>query len=116
MHGRQAKICNLPIQAGPCNSARMDQAQEATRRFVTELLRATGWTAYRMAKKAGLSHTTITRFLNDPEVDHVLSSRTLMKMRQAASEVLQPDYIDEIWAKAQRPPAQVISASANVRR
>lgn len=62
-----------------------DADQDAARRLVKEILRKTGWTASRLAREAAISHTTISRFLNNENVTHTLSTRTLSKIRAAAS-------------------------------
>jgi len=63
----------------------MDADQEAARRFVKEILSATGWTPNKLAKEARVSHTTISRFLHNQDVTHTLSARTLSKVRNAAA-------------------------------
>lgn len=83
----------------------MDLQQETARRFVNELLRATGWTPSRMAKAAHISHTTLTRFLNNEDVTHTLSDRTLGKIRSAVATEIPDDQIDTLWLLAQRHPA-----------
>jgi hypothetical protein len=82
----------------------MDEAQESARRFVNELLRATGWPPSRMAKEAGIVHTTLTRFLNGENVTHTLSGRTLAKIRTAAAKAIPQDQIDTLWLLSQRHP------------
>jgi hypothetical protein len=104
LHGCPVHSCSLPLFFIECKDARMDETQEATRRFVGAILRATGWTPYRLAKETdGLSHTTISRFLNS-DVTHTLSSRTLDKIRGAALKVLTTNAIDNLWLQSQRPP------------
>lgn len=79
--------------------------QEAARRFVNDLLRATGWTPSRMAKTARVSHTTLTRFLNNEDVTHTLSDRTLGKIRAAVATEISEDQVNALWLLAQRHPA-----------
>ena len=83
----------------------MDLQQETARRFVNELLRATGWSPSRMARVAHISHTTLTRFLNNEDVTHTLSDRTLGKIRVAVATEIPEDQIDTLWLLAQRHPA-----------
>jgi len=82
----------------------MDADQEAARRFVKEIMRVTGWTATRLAKEAGIYHTTISRFIHNEGVRHTLSTRTLSKIRAAASRVIAPDQLDTLWLISQRQP------------
>lgn len=89
---------------GWCKVAHMDASQDATRRFVSEILRATGWTPTRLATEAAVAHTTISRFLNNQEVGHTLSTRTLDKIRQAAATVIPQDQVDTLWLLSQRAP------------
>jgi len=83
----------------------IDEDQEAARRFLREILRATGWPPSRLAKLAGMSHSTLTRFLNG-SVSHTLSARTISKIRGAAAQVLPPDQIDQFWLLSQRRPTE----------
>jgi transcriptional regulator with XRE-family HTH domain len=103
MHSSQVHSCNVPAFEGACKTAPMDESQEAARRFVNEILRATGWSAYKLAKEATVVSTTITRFLNG-EVTHTLSGRTLDKIRRAASRRIPQDQIDHLWLISQRKP------------
>jgi transcriptional regulator with XRE-family HTH domain len=84
----------------------MDEDQDAARRFVKEILRITGWTANRLAKEAGIYHTTISRFLNNEDVTHTLSTRTISKIRAAASQGIAPEQLDNLWLIAQRQPTR----------
>jgi transcriptional regulator with XRE-family HTH domain len=84
----------------------MDDDQEAARRFVKDILRITGWSSNRLAKEAQISHTTISRFLNNQDVTHTLSARTLSKVRNAAaaSQGITLAQLDAIWLVAQGRP------------
>jgi transcriptional regulator with XRE-family HTH domain len=84
----------------------MDEDQEAARRFVKDILRITGWSSNRLAKEAKISHTTISRFLNNQGVTHTLSARTLSKVRNAAaaSHGITFAQLDAIWLVAQGRP------------
>jgi len=94
-----------------CKSAHMsiDEDQEAARRFLREILRATGWPPSRLAKLAGMSPSTLTRFLNGSPT-HTLSSRTISKIRAAAGRVLPHDQIDQFWLLSQRRPKEPSAA------
>lgn len=63
--------------------AMVDLADEA-RAFMREALNKTGLAPYALAKKAGVSPTTITRPLNDPEFSFTPKPATLLKIAQAA--------------------------------
>lgn len=89
-----------------CKDAPMDPQQEAIRRFINELLRATGWAASRMATEAHVSHTTLTRFLNDDAWPYTPSSRTLDKIREAAATVIPEEQIDNLWLLSRRRPVE----------
>jgi transcriptional regulator with XRE-family HTH domain len=81
-----------------------DPDQAAARRFVTDVMRVTGWSASRLAKEAGVVHTTLTRFLHGKDVHHTLSARTLGKIRKAAARVIPVEHVEALWLLAQRPP------------
>jgi transcriptional regulator with XRE-family HTH domain len=85
----------------------MDADQEAARRFVKDILEMTGWTANRLAKDAGISHTTISRFLHSEDVTHTLSSRTISKIRASASRAIPIDQVDALWLISQRHAARL---------
>lgn len=107
LHASQVHSCRLTPPVSACKYAHMDEVQEATRRFIRELLRATGWTASRLAIEAGVSHTTLTRFLNSEDATHTLSNRTLAKIRAAVAKEIPQDQIDGLWLVSQKvPPPQ----------
>lgn len=81
-----------------------DAEQAAARRYVAEILRATGWSPTALARKAGLTPSTVTRFLNS-EVGHTLSSRSIGKITQAASAIIPRDQLDALWLISRRVPA-----------
>lgn len=62
----------------------MEEERDEIRRFVADLSRQTGLSLTALAKRAGVAATTLTRFMNSDEVDHVLSSTTLAKLRRLA--------------------------------
>ncbi|WP_164868094.1 helix-turn-helix transcriptional regulator [Rhodovarius crocodyli] len=63
----------------------MDDYQRRIREQVQELLARTGMDATGLARAAGLAPSTLTRFLNDPDVKHSLSGKTMQKLIDAAS-------------------------------
>lgn len=62
----------------------MDELREAAREFFRAGMKKTGWKPYRWAKEAGVSPTTITRPLNDPDWKPVPKLDTLAKLAAAA--------------------------------
>jgi transcriptional regulator with XRE-family HTH domain len=60
----------------------MDEEQEAARRLVREMMRATGLDPTSLARKAGVSPSTLTRLMAG-SVKHTLSVRTLAKLSRA---------------------------------
>jgi phage repressor protein C with HTH and peptisase S24 domain len=57
-----------------------DRHQEAARHYVQTILDATGLDASTLARRVGLTPSTLTRFLNDARTVHSLSARTLSKL------------------------------------
>ncbi|MFM2092088.1 MAG: hypothetical protein RLZZ127_2577 [Planctomycetota bacterium] len=57
-----------------------DRHQEAARRYLQQVLEATGLDASTLARRVGLTPSTLTRFLNDPRTAHSLSARSLSKL------------------------------------
>lgn len=53
-----------------------DDMRERDRTWIADILRQQGWTATDLARRAGISQTTLTRFLNDPDHAFQLSTRT----------------------------------------
>ena len=90
----------------------LDIDQAAARRFVTDILRVTGWSATKLARKAGLTPSTITRFLTG-DVTHTLSERTIGKIRRAAANEIPQDQIDALWLLSQRNPFPAPSRDAH---
>lgn len=62
-----------------------DKLQEAARRYIAAVSAATGWNYTTIARRAGLASTTVTRFMNEPEVRHMLSARSLAKIAAISS-------------------------------
>lgn len=91
---------------GECKDARMDFEQDATRRYLREILRITGWTPSQLASRAGVRHSTLTRFLNNEDVTHTLSARTLGKVRDAAAREIPGEQLDTLWLLSRRVPPQ----------
>jgi transcriptional regulator with XRE-family HTH domain len=50
------------------------------RQMVLRVAKATGLTPTALARKAGITPSTLTRFLNGRDVTHALSTRTLAKV------------------------------------
>lgn len=68
-----------------CKPARMDDQREEIRSYVSELARHTGLSLTALAKRAGVSSTTLTRFMNSDDADHMLSNVTMGKLRRLAT-------------------------------
>lgn len=62
-----------------CKHAHMDEYQSAAKALVDKMLAKTGLTLSELARGAGLTETTLTRFYNKP-VKHSLSAKTLAKL------------------------------------
>ena len=62
----------------------METREEITA-WIRAVLKVTGWNPSRWAKAAGVSASTITRLLKDPECS-LPNSRTLTKLRDAAAD------------------------------
>ena len=71
--------------AGP-GSAERDALRADLRRLVME----TGLPPTELARRAGLSPSTLNRFLNDTSARHVLSTRTLSRLAQVTGRRLDP--------------------------
>ena len=63
----------------------MNDVHHEMRGWLSEVLRRSGLSPYALAKKAGVSTTTITRGL-DPNAKHTLSSTTVAKIRAVAGD------------------------------
>lgn len=93
-----------------CENARMepnvDPIVAVTRQYISQILRLTGWSLSDLARRSKIAHSTLTRFMNGPNVTWALSSRSLAKIRTAATEEISPAQLDALWALAQRadPP------------
>jgi transcriptional regulator with XRE-family HTH domain len=73
---------------------RMADPRDSTRAWLKSILASTGWTATELSRRAHLSQTTLTRFLNDPEYSNDLSRRTIQAIAHAA-QVPQPGFVPE---------------------
>jgi transcriptional regulator with XRE-family HTH domain len=60
----------------------MDEHQKAARDLINRMLAATGLDLTGLARKAGVSPSTLTRFMNSP-VKHTVSAKTLQKLSGA---------------------------------
>lgn len=58
-----------------------DVEQEKARELIGRIVSATGWSVTEIARKAGLSPSTLTRIYPQPTVNYTLSTRTLAKIR-----------------------------------
>ena len=61
----------------------MDKIRDEQRSWLRQVLAETGLTATGLASRAGLAQTTLTKFLNDPDYPHALSSRTIDALTRA---------------------------------
>lgn len=61
-----------------------DPQQKRVRELVELMLEATGMSPTELARQAGVSGSTLTRFLHDRGVKHTLSTRTLGKLSVAS--------------------------------
>jgi len=66
----------------------MMNAQHEVRRRLERAISDTGLSASALAKRARVAHTTITRFLGDPEWPTVPTSNTVAKIEAAAAYYL----------------------------
>lgn len=57
-----------------------DTDQKVARRYLEMVMQATGLDLTNIARKSGISPTTLTRFYNAEDVKHTLSARTLAKL------------------------------------
>lgn len=65
-------------------AALLDNDQAVAKAVVESILKTTGLTPTELARKAGLTPSTLTRFLNKP-VNHSLSARTLAKLKAVSA-------------------------------
>ena len=81
-----ALVASLPPWEGDFSSMAGidDETRRIAREFVEEALRTSGLTAYAMARKAGISPTTLTRLLNNPDHKVVPKLATLRKVGAVA--------------------------------
>lgn len=107
-----------------CKFAAMDPQQIAQRELVRTMLARTGLTPTELARKAGLTPSTLTRFLNG-QVKHALSARTLDALSAAslvpvgyvAPEISHPQSADDAERIADdRELAQWIATERGRRR
>jgi len=68
-----------------------DKLQDAARRYIDAVAAATGWNYTAIARRAGLASTTVTRFMNEPDVRHVLSARSIAKIAAASGVPVPPE-------------------------
>lgn len=68
------------------NAAMGDADQEHARRLIAAIQTETGYTLTRLARIAGLAHTTLTRFMNS-DVTWLPSQRTMNKIMNAVARL-----------------------------
>ncbi len=66
--------------------------KEATREWLRDVLAQSGLTAYALAKRAGLAHTTVGRFLNQ-DVKYTLRASTIVKIMKATGIAAPPSVL-----------------------
>lgn len=62
----------------------MSDVENTQREWLAQILRETGVSPTNLARRAGLSPSTLTRFMNSDIDGHVLSARTIAKIQHAA--------------------------------
>lgn len=70
------------------NSKKSEQLRTLIREWCQKVMEMRGWTANHWAKRAGVSSTTLTRFLNNGDFHYTLSAATLDKLAKAANATL----------------------------
>lgn len=70
------------------DTASSERLQAAVRAYLRRVLNETGLSAGKLALRAGIAATTITRPLNDPKIQHTPSIRTLTKIANASGIAL----------------------------
>lgn len=89
-----------------------ESSKTRSERWLRAALDVTELTASQIAKKAGVSTTTLTRVLQ-PEHDHGLSATTVRKIIEAFPALTFPDFIEEPpFAPARLPRYSAMSISA----
>src|SRR5690348_9495009 len=68
-----------------------DLHRDAAIAYVDALVRETGLDLTNLARRAGVSSTTLTRFHNDPRYTNSLSARTLKKLSDVTGVPLPPN-------------------------
>lgn len=80
-----------------------DRSQQMAREYLLEVLRQTGLTPTELARRCKLAPSTFNRFLNDKQVKHTLSSRTLQKVQDATGIKLPSRLTKPLFAQPQSP-------------
>lgn len=81
--------------AHPCAMVRDQQdQQESQRAFIRRAMEVTGLDATNLARRAGFAPSTLNRFLNNPQVNHLLSGKTIAAI-SAVSGVPVPGSVAE---------------------
>jgi phage repressor protein C with HTH and peptisase S24 domain/lambda repressor-like predicted transcriptional regulator len=68
-----------------------DELQQAARNYVDAVVKATGWNYTAIARRAGLASTTLTRFMNEPDIRHMLSARSIAKIAAGRDVPVAPE-------------------------
>ena len=68
-----------------CKFAPMDAAHTRARAEIQRALERTGWSLTELARHAGVAPSTLTRFMNSRDVKHIVSTRTLERIRAAVA-------------------------------
>lgn len=82
-HKEEIQKLNMGVMG---DSAVTDTLREEVRGWVRSVLKKTGWTAFELARRAGVSGSTLTGFLNSPATTHVLSLPTIRAISIASDE------------------------------
>ncbi|HEY4775484.1 MAG TPA: helix-turn-helix transcriptional regulator [Xanthobacteraceae bacterium] len=61
----------------------MENSRDSQSSWIVEILRVRQWTPTELARRAGISQPTLTRFLNDPLNKSTLHARTIEKIARA---------------------------------
>jgi transcriptional regulator with XRE-family HTH domain len=67
----------------------IEEIREATREWLRDVLAQSGLSPYALAKRAGLAHTTVARFLNQ-DVNYTLKASTIAKIMRATGLAAPP--------------------------
>lgn len=91
-------------------SALKQDLQQAQLRYIRSVIDRTGLTATAIARKAGLSHTVLTRFLNSPETAGTLETLTIGSIAAATGVTAPPDILGAAGQGMREPEARPYEA------